>query len=327
MHVLITGGAGFIGSHMAEHHIQQGDSVHVVDNLSTGSRDNISQLFANPHFQFTEADLLVWDSLQEAASKADRIYHLAAVVGVRLVLRDPVNVMSTNIAGTERLLRAIHHSGHNPQVVVASSSEVYGFNSDDSFDENSDLVLRSGGRLRWSYAVTKLADEYLAFAYARHYNMNIAIARIFNTVGPRQTGRYGMVLPNFVRQALNHETITIFGNGQQSRSFSHVSDTIAALELLAATPAAQGEVVNVGNDEEITIEALAILVKEITGSPSELSYTTYHEAYGEEFEDVTHRRPVLDKLQSLTGHRAQWTLRSTIMDMVKHESDIKEAAS
>ncbi len=312
---------------MAEHHLQQGDSVHVIDNLSTGRMENINTLRRNPRFRFTEADLLLWNELQDAVAQADRIYHLAAVVGVKRVLDNPVNVMSTNMAGTERLLRAIHQAGGNPQVVVASSSEVYGFNPSAALDEGSDLILHSGGRLRWSYAVTKLADEYLAFAYARQYQLSIVVARIFNTVGPRQRGRYGMVLPNFVRQAVKHETITIYGDGQQTRSFCDVRDTVAALSLLAASPAARGEVVNVGNDDEHTIEGLAQLVKAIAGSPSALSYTPYREAYGEEFEDVSHRRPVLDKLRALTGFKTQWSLRETITELVQLETESRQEAS
>ncbi len=326
MHVLITGGAGFIGSHLVDYHLHQGDEVHVIDNLSTGCRNNIRQHSQNPRFNLSEADILLWEGLQDAVRQADRIYHLAAVVGVKLVLHDPVDVMSTNMAGTERVLRAIHACGHNPETVIASSSEVYGFNPAGVFDEQSDLVLRSGGRLRWSYAVTKLADEYLAFAYARQYNLNIAIARIFNTVGPRQRGRYGMVLPNFVRQAIRHQPITIYGDGRQTRSFCHVHDTVSALALLAESPSTSGEVVNVGNDEEVTIEALAEMVKAIAESRSELSYTSYYDAYGEEFEDVSHRRPLLDKLHLLTGHRAQWTLKATISELVELEREKMDTA-
>jgi UDP-glucose 4-epimerase len=327
VHILITGGAGFIGSHMADHHIARGDTVHVVDNLSTGCRNNIAHLLNSPNFRFSKADLLVWDQLQSAVEAADRIYHLAAVVGVKLVLQDPVKVMSTNMAGTERLMRAVRQGGGNPQVVVASSSEVYGFNEARAFDENSDLVLRSGGRLRWSYAVTKLADEYLAFAYARQYDLNIAIARLFNTVGPRQSGVYGMVVPTFVHQAVHHEPITIYGDGQQTRSFSDVRDTVTALDLLASCPAASGEVVNIGNEQEITIEALARLIKERAASRSELRFISYHDAYGEEFDDVSHRRPILDKLRSLTGYRAQWVLRDTIDELITLERQTIESAS
>ncbi len=327
MHILITGGAGFIGSHVAERHLQQGDTVHVVDNLSTGRRTNIEPFLSNSGFRFTQADLLVWEQLQDAVMAADRVYHLAAVVGVKLVLQSPVNVMSTNMAGTERLIRAVHQCGHNPQVVIASSSEVYGFNDADAFDENSDLILRSGGRLRWSYAVTKLADEYLAFAYARQFNLNISIARIFNTVGPRQTGEYGMVLPTFIRQAVNHQPITIYGDGTQTRSFSDVRDTVTALELLASCQEARGEVVNIGNDQEIGIEALAKLVKQRAESHSELHFIPYHDAYGTEFDDVTHRRPILDRLRTLTGYQAEWDLSDTIDELIALEKQTIAAAS
>ena len=188
MHVLITGGAGFIGSHLAERHLANGDQVYVVDNLSTGSLANIESFRGNPAFRFAEADILHWNGLDKAVAWADRIYHMAAVVGVKKVLEDPVAVMATNMTGTERILRAIHHGGWNPQVIIASTSEVYGFNEKDSFAETDNIVLPSAGRLRWAYAVTKLADEFLAFSYARKYGLNIVVVRLFNTIGPNQVG-------------------------------------------------------------------------------------------------------------------------------------------
>ncbi len=319
MHVLITGGAGFIGSHLAEYHLAQGDQVYVVDNLSTGSLANIELLRGNPAFRFAEADILNWGELGRAVAWADRIYHMAAVVGVKKVLEDPVAVMATNMTGTEKILRAIHGGGWNPQVIIASTSEVYGFNAKDSFAETDDIVLPSGGRLRWTYAVTKLADEFLAFSYARKYGLHIAVVRLFNTIGPNQVGHYGMVVPRFVRQAVCNKPLTVYGTGEQTRSFCDVRDTVVALDGLAGCPQAWGEVVNVGNEQEISIRDLAELIVRRSGSSSALRFVSYRDAYGEEFEDVSHRRPVLDKLRALTGFAPEWTLAETLDDLIERE--------
>ncbi|MDO9466142.1 MAG: GDP-mannose 4,6-dehydratase [Thiobacillus sp.] len=319
MHVLITGGAGFIGSHLAERHLAQGDQVYVVDNLSTGSLNNLDAFRGHPGFRFAEADILNWNALDQAVAWADRIYHMAAVVGVKKVLEDPVAVMATNMSGTERILRTIQSGGGNPQVVVASSSEVYGLNPQDSLAETDNIVLPSAGRLCWADAVTKLADEFLAFSYARQYGLNIVVARLFNTIGPRQIRHYGMVVPSFVSQAVAHEPLTVYGEGLQTRSFCDVRDTVVALDRLAACPAAWGEVVNVGNDEEISIRDLAKLIVQRTQSASPVHFISDKDAYGEEFEDVTHRRPALNKLRALTGFAPEWTLRDTLDDLIEHE--------
>jgi UDP-glucose 4-epimerase len=317
MHVLITGGAGFIGSYLTEYHLARGDKVYVVDNLSTGSLTNMKPFRGHPAFRFAEADILHWNGLGEAVAWADRIYHLAAVVGVKKVLEDPVAVMAANMTGTERVLRAIHHGGWNPQVIIASTSEVYGFNTESSFAETDNIVLPSAGRLRWTYAVTKLADEFLAFSYARKYGLNIVVVRLFNTIGPNQVGHYGMVVPSFVRQAVRGEPITIYGDGEQTRSFCDVRDTVVALDRLAGCPEAWGEVVNVGNDQEISIRGLAELIVQRAHSASPLRFISYKDAYGEEFEDVTHRRPVLNKLRALTGFEPVWTLSNTLDDLIE----------
>ena len=319
MHVLITGGAGFIGSHLAERHLANGDQVYVVDNLSTGSLTNIDAFRGHPAFRFAEADILHWNGLDKAVAWADRIYHMAAVVGVKKVLEDPVAVMATNMTGTERILRAIHSGGWNPQVIIASTSEVYGFNEKDSFAETDNIVLPSAGRLRWAYAVTKLADEFLAFSYARKYGLHIVVVRLFNTIGPNQVGHYGMVVPSFVKQAMRSEPITVYGEGNQTRSFCDVRDTVVALDRLAGCPEAWGEVVNVGNDQEISIRELAELIVQRTHSPSPIHYISYKEAYGEEFEDVTHRRPVLNKLRALTGFEPVWRLNETLDDLIERQ--------
>lgn len=327
MHVLITGGAGFIGSHLAERHLAQGDQVYVVDNLSTGSLNNLDAFRGHPGFRFAEADILDWDDLDQAVAWADRIYHMAAVVGVKKVLEDPVAVMATNMSGTERILRAIQSGGWNPQVIIASTSEVYGFNEKDSFAETDHIVLPSAGRLRWAYAVTKLTDEFLAFAYARKYKLNIVVVRLFNTIGPNQVGHYGMVVPSFVKQAVHNDPLTVYGEGRQTRSFCDVRDTVVALDMLAACPEAWGEVVNVGNDQEISIRDLAELIVQRTHSTSPLHFISYKDAYGEEFDDVTHRRPVLNKLRALTGFVPEWGLRDTLDDLIERErAKIRRAA-
>lgn len=319
MHVLITGGAGFIGSHLAEHHLAQGDQVHVVDNLSTGSLNNLDAFRGHPGFRFAEAAILRWDALDQAVAWADRIYHMAAIAGVKNVLEDPVSVMTSNRSGTERILRAIQRGGWNPQVIIASTSAVYGINENASFAETDPIVLPSAGRLCWADAVSKLADEFLAFSYARKYKLNIVVARLFSTIGPNQVGQYGRVVPSFVRQAALNEPLTVYGEGRQTRSFCDVRDTVVALDMLAACPAAWGEVVNVGNDQEISIRDLAELVVQRTHSTSPLHYISYKDAYGDEFDAVTHRRPVLNKLKALTGFMPEWGLRDTLDDLIERE--------
>lgn len=318
MHVLITGGAGFIGSHLVDLHLARGDKVHVVDNLSTGRRENLAQHEGRHGLRVDVADILTWDGLKQAVAWADRIYHMAAVVGVKRVLEDPVLVMGANVAGTERLLRAVKDGGWNPQVLLASSSEVYGFNPNLPYDETAQLVFASGARLRWAYAVTKLSDEFLGFSFFRRHGLDVKVARLFNTVGPRQVGVYGMVVPNFVRQAVAGLPITVFGDGTQTRCFCDVRDTTVALDLLAGAPAAAGEVVNVGNDREISIGDLAQLVARRANSASEIRLIPYAEAYGEEFEDIPRRVPVLDKLKRLSGFEARWTLEETLDELIEH---------
>jgi UDP-glucose 4-epimerase len=319
MNILITGGAGFIGSHLAAYHLAKGDAVHVIDDLSTGQISNIEALFSSPDFQFEEASILTWDGLKEAVRWSHRIYHMAAIVGVKKVLEDPRAVMATNMAGTERVFRAAAEVNPMTQIIVASSSEVYGFNTKPAFVETDDIVLRSAGRLRWCYAVTKLADEFLAYSFLKKSHIKVVIARLFNTVGPHQTGKYGMVFPNFIRQAVHGEQVTVFGDGSQTRSFCNVDDTVKALDLLACTPAANGEIVNVGNDHEISIGNLAKLIIERSSSPSKVHYVSYETAYGLEFEDITHRRPVIQKLQALTGFTPRRSLEETIDQLISLE--------
>lgn len=317
MHVLITGGAGFIGSHLVQYHLAKDDRVHVVDDLSTGAKSNIAPFIGNPDFHFDEADILSWSGLEKAAAWADRIYHMAAVVGIYRVLAEPIKTLATNVAGCERLLRAIHAGGWTPQIILASSSEVYGSSGHGSFREDDELVIRSGAQSRWNYAISKLADEALGLSYARKYGLHITVIRLFNTIGPRQTGRYGMVVPRFIDQAVRNQPLTLFGDGTQTRSFCDVRDTIVALDELAGIPESAGEIVNVGSDREISIIALAEKIRERAGSTSPIEYVPYLKAYGEGFEDLPHRRPMLEKLRRLTRFQPRWSLENTVDDLIR----------
>jgi UDP-glucose 4-epimerase len=316
MHVLITGGAGFIGSHLVEHHLGLGDHVHVVDNLSTGTRENIASFCEYPRFRFSQHDILTWSELEKTVGWADRIYHMAAVVGVFRVLEAPIQVLATNIAACERLLRAVVSSGWKPQVVIASSSEVYGPQGRIALHEDLPLVISPGAPPRWNYAISKLADEAFGISFARQHGIPVAVVRLFNTVGPRQTGRYGMVVPRFVRQAESGEDLTIFGDGQQTRAFIDVRDTVMFLDQLAANATTEGIISNVGHDAEITIEDLAKRVIERSGSRSKLRFLSYEEAYGQVYEDILHRRPSTLRLHSLTTHRPCWSLNDTLDDLI-----------
>ena len=316
MNILITGGAGFIGSNLAAYHLDKGDRVFVIDNMSTSSLDNISHLFSNTNFQFEEADVLLWSGLKDPVRWADRIYHLAAIVGVKKVLEDPRAVMAVNIAGTERVFRTVAEVKPTAQVIVASSSEVYGFNPKAQFSETDDVVFRSGGRLRWCYAVTKLADEYSAYAFMKKSGIRVVIARLFNTIGPHQVGRYGMVVPSFVAQAIQNRPISVYGGGRQTRSFCDVRDTVVALDLLASNPNANGEIFNVGNDREISIHSLAELVITRADSQSTIEHISYEDAYGIDFEDISHRRPDISKLKRFTGFSPKWSLEESLDTLI-----------
>ncbi|HTI96808.1 MAG TPA: NAD-dependent epimerase/dehydratase family protein [Rudaea sp.] len=319
MHVLITGGAGFIGSHLVGLHLERGDQVHVVDDLSTGLRENLAEYEDLPNFRFDEADVLVWDKLEHAVGWADRVYHLAAVVGVYRVIAEPTKVLATNIAGTERMLRAAHSGGWKPQVVIASSSEVYGHNDEQVLHEDQDLTVSTRAGTRWGYSVSKIADEALALSYAQRFGIPSVVARFFNTVGPRQIGRYGMVVPRFVAQAVRNEPITVFGGGTQTRSFCDVRDTVVALDALAGRIGRKTEIVNVGNDREIRIVDMAELIVRRAGSLSQIRHVSLRDAYGEDFEDIRRRRPSLEKLRGLTGFNHRYTLEQTIDDLVAIE--------
>ncbi len=319
---LITGGAGFIGSHLAECLLERGDQVLLMDNLSTGSMENIRHLKKYDRMHYFLEPLENRQLLAELVDEADVIFHLAAAVGVKLIVESPVRTIETNVNGTQMVLEAACRK--RKLVFVASTSEVYGKNTNVPFHEDADLVLGPTTKGRWSYAASKALDEFLALSYWKEKRLPVVIARLFNTVGPRQTGRYGMVLPNFVRQALDGVPITVYGTGKQSRCFCDVRDAVEALLRLVATDKAVGEVVNVGNDEEITIEDLARQVKERTESSSNIEYIPYDRAYEPGFEDMFRRVPCIDKLQRITRFRPSTPLPE-IIDRVADYSSRKKA--
>jgi UDP-glucose 4-epimerase len=322
---LITGGAGFIGSHLSEALLDRGDEVFILDDLSTGSVENIRHLKSNPRFHYVFDTIANKQLLAEMVDEADLVFHLAAAVGVKLIVESPVRTIETNVHGTQFVLDAA--SKKKKLVFNASTSEVYGKSDKVPFHEDADLVLGPTSKGRWSYAASKMLDEFLALSYHKERKQPVVIARFFNTVGPRQTGRYGMVLPNFVRQALAGEPITVFGDGKQSRCFCHVKDSVEAVLRLVATPSAIGEVVNVGNTHEISIENLARLVKERTGSNSEIVYVPYDQAYEPGFEDMPRRVPALGKLQKLTGFTPTTTLNEIVDSVIAYFRDRREVTT
>ena len=313
MRVLITGGAGFIGSHLAERCLKEGWTTAIIDDLSTGSFDNIRHLKDRPGFSYSIDTIFHAPLVAELVDGADIVFHLAAAVGVRLIVDSPVNTIETNVHGTEIVLRAA--AKKRKRIVVASTSEVYGKSTSVPFREDADLVMGPTTRGRWSYACSKALDEFLALAYYHEKRVPATVVRLFNTVGPRQTGRYGMVIPNFVRQALRGEPITVYGDGKQCRCFGYVGDVVEALVRIAASGLVAGEVFNIGNDEEISIRALAEMVKRAAGSSSEIVHVPYDQAYGPGFEDMFRRVPSLEKTERYLGYRPSTPLR-TILEAV-----------
>ncbi len=309
-HILITGGAGFIGSHLAEALLADGYRVTVLDDLSTGRFENIAPLVDHPRFRFAIDTILNPIVLDRLASESQIIVHLAAAVGVQLVVERPVHTIETNISGTEAVLQAA--ARYRAKVLIASTSEVYGKGNRVPFKEDDDVVLGPTSRSRWSYAASKMVDEFLGLAYHREYGLPVVIARFFNTVGPRQSGRYGMVIPRFVNQAIRNEPITVFGDGQQSRCFCDVSDTVRAVMGLIQQPEAVGRVFNVGSSEEVTIMQLAERVLEITGSSSPIQLVPYHQAYAPGFEDMRRRVPDTTRIRQLLGWQPQRDLQDIL---------------
>jgi UDP-glucose 4-epimerase len=300
MRVLITGGAGFVGSHLSEALLGHGDEVYVLDDLSTGSIDNIAHLKSNPKFHYTIESVTNEPLLAELVDRCDTVIHLAAAVGVKLIVESPVRTIETNVHGTEVVLKVANKK--KKLVLIASTSEVYGKSAKVPFHEDDDLVLGPTSKHRWAYACSKMIDEFLALAYWKERRLPVIIVRLFNTVGPRQTGQYGMVVPNFVRQALANEPITVFGDGTQSRSFTYVGDVVRAVVALINEPRAIGQVLNIGNGQEISIRDLAVRIKEMTGSTSPIVTIPYDQAYEAGFEDMPRRVPDISKIRALIGY-------------------------
>lgn len=299
-HVLVTGGAGFIGSHLVEALLARGYEVTAIDDLSTGSIRNLDEAKQHERFSYYIDSVMNERLMAELIDRADMVYHLAAAVGVRLIVEKPVQTIETNIRGTEIVLELAARK--RKTVLLTSTSEVYGKSAKVPFSENDDLVLGSTTRPRWAYACSKAIDEFLGLAYYREFGMPVVIVRLFNTVGPRQTGQYGMVVPRFVTQALKGEPLTVYGDGTQTRAFAYVGDVVDAMIALMETPKAYGEVFNVGNDKEISIAELARLVIERTHSPSAIAYIPFEEAYDENFEDLQRRVPDLTKIRNLINY-------------------------
>jgi len=318
---LITGGAGFIGSHLAEALLGRGDQVTVIDDLSTGSIRNIQHLKGQPRIGYVIGSVENAPLTAELVDTADQVFHLAAAVGVKLVVESPVRTIETNVKTTEVVLAAACKK--RKKVFVASTSEVYGKSTDVPFREDGDLVLGPTSRGRWSYACSKAIDEFLAIAYWRERHCPTLIGRCFNTVGPRQTGHYGMVVPRFVKQALHDEALTVYGDGQQSRCFTHVSDAVRAMMALMDADHTVGEVYNVGSEQEICIADLAERVRVLTDSESEIAFTPYEQVYGENFEDMPRRVPSLEKIRRAVGYEPQVDLDETLQSVIDYERSVE----
>jgi UDP-glucose 4-epimerase len=315
---LITGGAGFIGSHLSDAYLERGDEVFVIDDLSTGSFENIAHLKQNSRFHYTIGSVNDQPVLAELVDQCDVIFHLAAAVGVKLIVESPVRTIENNVHGTEVVLSLANKK--KKKVLVASTSEVYGLSAEVPFREDGNLVMGATTKGRWSYACSKAIDEFLALAYWREKKLPTVVVRLFNTVGPRQTGQYGMVIPTFVKQALAGRQITVYGDGQQSRCFGYVGDVVGALVKLMDRDEAVGQVFNIGSNEEVTIHELAKRVKELTNSQSEITFVPYDEAYEEGFEDMPRRVPDITKINALVGFRPEMTLDGILQSVINFHS-------
>jgi UDP-glucose 4-epimerase len=317
MKALVTGGAGFIGSHLSERLLKDGNEIVVLDNLSTGRLENISSIREHPKFRFVEGDIRDRELMLVLADRADVIFHLAAAVGVQLIADDPVRTIETNIAGTQTVLEAANKFGR--RILIASSSEVYGKSEDIPFCEEADIVLGSTSLSRWAYACSKAIDEFLGIAFHRQYGLEVVIGRFFNTIGPRQTGRYGMVVPRFVRWALRNEPIMVCGTGKQSRCFCYVDDLTEAVIRLIKSKDATGKVFNIGSVEEITIEELADTIIRMTGSKSKKKYVAYEVAYGRAIDDMMRRMPSLELIKQTIGWEPKTELTAALQKVIDHE--------
>lgn len=319
MKYLITGGAGFIGSHLAEELLKKKEEVIVIDNLSTGSMDNIEHLKANPRFSFHIDTIMNKVLMRSLIKECDMVYHFAAAVGVKYIIDNPLESMQTNVKGTEVILELANSLGKK-KVLLASTSEIYGKDRPGkrSFRENDDRVLGPTTISRWSYSCAKAMDEFLALAYWREKKLPVVIARFFNTCGPRQTGRYGMVVPRFVKQALLGKPITIYGDGKQTRSFTYVSDVVRAVIELSRNEKAVGEVFNIGNPKAVTIQRLAERVKELTKSKSSITHIPYEKAYEKGFEDMRHRHPDITKIKNLIGFNPEVELDMMLKKIIEY---------
>jgi UDP-glucose 4-epimerase len=315
---LITGGAGFIGSHLSDAYLERGEDVYIIDDLSTGSIQNISHLKGNPRFHYTIDSVHNQPVVAELVDQCDVIFHLAAAVGVKLIVESPVRTIETNVRGTEVVL-ALANKKKKP-VLVASTSEVYGLSVDVPFREDGNLVMGATTKGRWSYACSKAIDEFLALAYWREKKLPTTVVRLFNTVGPRQTGQYGMVIPTFVKQALAGRPITVYGDGTQTRCFGYVGDVVGALVKLMEHEGSVGEVFNIGSNEEVSILELANRIKELTGSESEIVTVPYAEAYEEGFEDMPRRVPDIAKINALVGFEPQMKLDGILKSVIDYQS-------
>lgn len=325
MNVLITGGAGFIGSHLADRLLKMGHEVFVIDDLSTGSVENVKQHQKQDRFHLVIDTILNESVMNELVFKCDQIYHMAAAVGVKLIMEKPIETLETNVKGTEIIFRLADR--YKKKILIASTSEVYGKvmeSNDDYLHEDADSLMGSTSKRRWAYACSKALDEFLAFAYFEERNLSVVTTRLFNTVGPRQTGRYGMVIPNFVQKALKGDPIVVYGDGTQSRSFSHVLDVVEALTKLMSETTAEGQVFNVGGTEEITIKDLASLVKKMTFSKSKIEYMSYEKAFGPGYEDMRRRCPDTSKLSKFINFTPKSGLEDILQDVINYYGGLKE---
>jgi UDP-glucose 4-epimerase len=316
MKILITGGAGFIGSHLAEKLLERGHEVFIIDNLWTGKLANIGKIQNHKKFHLVVDTILNESVMNELIFKVDHIYHLAASVGVKNIMDHPVETLDINVKGTETVLRLANR--FKKKILIASTSEVYGKHVEHAVSEDDDRVMGSVKKRRWAYACSKTLDEFQALAYFDEKKLPVVIGRLFNTVGPRQTGQYGMVLPSFVQSALLGKPISVYGDGTQSRSFAHVNDVVQAITKLMDEPAAEGEIFNVGNDTEVTINELAQKIREMTGSDSEIEHIPYEKAYGPGFEDMKRRCPNIQKVRTLIGFEPSYDLTAMIQSVIDY---------